>query len=148
MSEASSTDSSNQVRERLVVATVAQEHIARTLADLEQSSHDERDRRRMAEEAGAQAREQLRAAEARTRVAEVAELQVRLQFEAGREALLVELGGIGGDGLRALLADRADAADIVIVPDPSAETEISRRPSTRPSSGGAASGRAARRGPR
>ncbi len=82
---------------------------------------DERARRRTAEEAGVQAREQLRAAETRTRAAEVAQLQVRLQLDAGREALLVELAGIGGDGLRALQAEGQDGAMMGDAPDPSAD---------------------------
>ncbi len=98
-------DHAAQVRERLAAATAVQERIGATLAELEGSTVDERARRTAAEAAGVQAREHLRAAETRTRAAEVAQLQVRLQLEAGREALLVELAGIGGDGLRALLAD-------------------------------------------
>ncbi|MCY7416966.1 MAG: hypothetical protein LH650_00460, partial [Chloroflexi bacterium] len=112
-------DSAAQTRERLAIATAAQERVAVTLAELEGSSVDERQRRQAAQEAGAAAREQLRAAESRTRAAEVVQLQVRIQLDAGREALLVELGGLGGDGLRALLAGAAHQAD---VPDPTAET--------------------------
>ncbi len=112
-------DSAAQTRERLAVATAAQERVAVTLVELEGSSIGERQRRHAAEAAGTAARDQLRAAESRTRAAEVAQLQVRIQLDAGREALLVELGGLGGDGLRALLADAAHQAD---VPDPTAET--------------------------
>jgi len=115
-------DSAAQTRERLAVATAAQERVAVTLVELEGSSIGERQRRHAAEAAGAAARDQLRAAESRTRAAEVAQLQVRIQLDAGREALLVELGGLGGDGLRALLADAAHAAHQADVPDPTAET--------------------------
>ena len=98
-------DAAARVREQLAVATAEQDQVAAALRTLEASSVDERLRRREAEEAGTVAREQLRVAETRSRAAEVAQLQVRLQLDAGREALLVELAGIGGDGLRALLAD-------------------------------------------
>ncbi len=114
-------DHAAQVRERLAAATTIQERVSATLAELEGSTVRERAQRSGAEEAGAQAREHLRAAEARTRAAEVAQLQVRLQLDAGREALLVELGGIGGDGLGALLADEQEQDPANDVPEPSAD---------------------------
>ena len=122
-------DGADQLRERSAVATAAQDQVASALRALEGSSVDERQRRRAAEDAGAVAREQLRVAETRTRAAEVAQLQVRLQLDAGREALLVELAGIGGDGLRALLADAGDHAgddgqagpSMVDTPEPTSE---------------------------
>ncbi len=114
-------DAAAQVRERLVAAAAEQERIAASLVELERSSVGERARGRAAEEAGVRAREQLRAAETRSRAAEVAQLQVRLQLDAGREALLVELGSIGGDGLRALLSDAAGSSAPADLPDPSAD---------------------------
>ena len=114
-------DAAAQLRERLAVATAEQDQVAAALRTLEASSVDERLRRREAEEVGAVAREQLRVAETRTRAAEVAQLQVRLQLDAGREALLVELAGIGGDGLRALLADAVDGTASAEASDPASD---------------------------
>ncbi|HWH23678.1 MAG TPA: hypothetical protein VNW68_02170, partial [Candidatus Limnocylindria bacterium] len=57
-----------------------------------------------AERAAIAARERLRGAEGRSRGAEVALMEARLQLDQVRESLLVELAGIGGDGLAALRA--------------------------------------------
>ena len=114
-------DAAARLRERLAAATAEQDQVAEALKVLEGSSVDERLRRRSAEEAGTVAREQLRVAETRSRAAEVAQLQVRLQLDAGREALLVELAGIGGDGLRALLADALDGQTLADAPDPASD---------------------------
>ena len=56
-----------------------------------------------AEAAASAARERLRAAEGRSRQSEVAEMEARMQVDAAREGLLVELASIGDDGLQALL---------------------------------------------
>ena len=50
------------------------------------------------------ARERLRAADERVRVAEVADLEARLGLDAIREQVLVELAGIGRVGVDALRA--------------------------------------------
>ncbi len=62
------------------------------------------DRRRLleAEHSAVETRERLRSAEAASRQAEVGALEARLQLEQTREQLLVELAGIGADGLLAL----------------------------------------------
>jgi chromosome segregation protein len=68
------------------------------------SARAERDSLMAAEAAAGVAREQLRLAEQRSRASEVAEMEARLQVDAAREGLLVELASIGPDGLTALLA--------------------------------------------
>jgi chromosome segregation protein len=68
------------------------------------SARDERSRLLAAESAAGAARERLRVAEGRSRQSEVAEMEARLQVDAAREGLLVELASIGDDGLRMLLA--------------------------------------------
>jgi len=97
------------VRDRLAAelarASAEQAAAEATLAAVLASGTDERARLVATETAAAQARERLRAAELRSRAAEVAEMEVRLQFDAAREGLLVELAGIGPDGLAALRAD-------------------------------------------
>jgi chromosome segregation protein len=69
------------------------------------SARDERQRLLESEAGAATARERLRAAESRSRQSEVAEMEARLQLEAAREGLLVELASIGRDGLAALLGE-------------------------------------------
>ncbi len=71
------------------------------------SARDERSQLLAAESAAAAARERLRVAEGRSRQSEVAEMEARLQVDAAREGLLVELASIGDDGLRMLLAQSA-----------------------------------------
>ena len=56
------------------------------------------------------ARERLRVAENRSRQSEVAEMEARMQVDAAREGLLVELASIGDDGLQTLLAQAEQAA--------------------------------------
>ncbi len=89
----------------LAVASAEQATAEATLSAVLASGTDERARLVATETAAGQARERLRAAELRSRAAEVAEMEVRLQFDAAREGLLVELAGIGPDGLAALRAD-------------------------------------------
>jgi chromosome segregation protein len=67
------------------------------------SARAEREALLAAEAASGIAREQLRVAEQRSRASEVAEMEARLQVDAAREGLLVELASIGPDGLTALL---------------------------------------------
>jgi chromosome segregation protein len=59
-----------------------------------------------AEAAAAQARERLRVCQERVRNAEVAEIEARLELDAIREQVLVELAGLGDLGLR-LLGDES-----------------------------------------
>jgi hypothetical protein len=69
----------------------------------------ERDRLLAAEAAAVEARERLREAESRSRASEVARMEARLQVDAAREGLLVELATIGPDGLAILLAHSGQA---------------------------------------
>ncbi len=73
------------------------------------SARGERDELLAAETAASAARERLRVAEGRSRHSEVAEMEARMQVDAAREGLLVELASIGDDGLTTLLA-QADQA--------------------------------------
>ncbi len=97
-----------RVRERLGQAVEDQERVAAMVIATEAAGVDERARRSTAEEAAAAARAQVRDGEARARTAEVAAMGAQLQLDAGREALLVELAGIGADGLRALVGAEVD----------------------------------------
>ena len=63
----------------------------------------------VAETTAARARERLREAEGRSRAAEVAAMEALLKVESQREALLVELAGIGPDAVWALAG--GDAAE-------------------------------------
>jgi chromosome segregation protein len=91
-----------RTRERLAEALDAQERAAVALAATEAAGGDERARRQVAEAAAIGARDLVRDTESRTRNAEVAAMAAQLQLDSGREGLLVELAGIGADGLRAL----------------------------------------------
>ena len=79
---------------------------------------DERARLLAAERAAIDARERLRAAESRSRTAEVAAMEARLQLESMREQLLVELAGIGLDALEAL-RDPTGPIGVMAAPQPS-----------------------------
>jgi chromosome segregation protein len=100
--QAERADEVARIRERLAEALASEGRAAASLAATEAAGGDERARRQAAEEAASAAREEVRAAEARARAAEVAAMSAQLQLDSGREALLVELAGIGADGLRAL----------------------------------------------
>jgi chromosome segregation protein len=71
------------------------------------SARGERDDLLAAESSASAARERLRVAEGRSRQSEVAEMEARMQVDAAREGLLVELASIGDDGLQTLLAQTA-----------------------------------------
>ena len=96
-----------QVRERnsaeLAGATAEEARLAGAVDELLRDSGDERTRLLESERAASDARERLRAADARIRAGEVAEMEARLQSDGIREQLLVELAGIGSEGLEALL---------------------------------------------
>ncbi|CAN5274123.1 chromosome segregation protein SMC [soil metagenome] len=84
---------------------LAEDAESRAEAELEQvvrGGADERARLQQSERAALKAREKLRAADVRSRSAEVAAMEARLHLEQVREQLLVELAGIGPDGLAAL----------------------------------------------
>jgi len=74
------------------------------------SARDERNDLLAAESAASAARERLRVAEGRSRQSEVAEMEARMQVDAAREGLLVELASIGDDGLTTLLAQTEQSA--------------------------------------
>jgi chromosome segregation protein len=96
------------LRERLDAAAADQQRATAALAETEAAGSDELARREAADTTASAARERLRATEARARAAEVAVMGAQLQLDSGREALLVELAGIGADGLRALTRDDAE----------------------------------------
>ena len=73
------------------------------------SARDERADLLKAEADASAARERLRVAENHSRQSEVAEMEARLQVDAAREGLLVELASIGDDGLQTLLAESEQA---------------------------------------
>jgi chromosome segregation protein len=93
--------------ERSVAALAAAQAVLRTEREAFEASvaasRAERADLLAAEVAAGTAREQLRLAEQRSRAIEVAGMEARLQADAAREGLLVELAAIGPDGLTALL---------------------------------------------
>ena len=98
-----------EARTRLAAASAEEDGLAEALGALLRASGDERGRMLAAERSAAEHREKLRAAEGRSRSAEVAEMEARLSADAVREQLLVELAGIGAEGLAALLGQTASA---------------------------------------
>ncbi len=87
----------------LASAQAGQREAAAAFDESVASARAEREALLAAEAASGFAREQLRLAEQRSRASEVAEMEARLQMDAAREGLLVELASIGPDGLTALL---------------------------------------------
>jgi chromosome segregation protein len=89
-------------------------------------ARDERERLLAAEAAAVEARERLRVAESRTRSAEVAEMEARVQLDAAREGLLVELATIGPDALAILLgqAGPRTSVDETTAGEPTADETI------------------------
>jgi chromosome segregation protein len=102
--EAESTASDGLQRLATEIASLREaESSARgAIEGLEGEDAEERGRLADMEKAAAAARERLRAAEERSRSAEVSELEARLAIDTVRESLLVELAGLGPVGLRAL----------------------------------------------
>jgi chromosome segregation protein len=90
---------------RLAAADTEEKGLAAALLDVLAGSGGERERLRAAESAAVDHRERLRTAEGRSRTAEVAEMEARMGADAVREQLLVELAGIGHEGLAALHAE-------------------------------------------
>jgi chromosome segregation protein len=94
-----------------LAAAAAREGQAReVLEGLLADDRAERARLAEAERAATSARERLRAADDRARASDVATLEARLNLDALREQLLVELAGLGEVGLRHL----ADAAGVTV----------------------------------
>jgi len=87
---------------RMAAAQLQEAARAKDLEQVLAAGADDRSRLMAAERAAAEARERLRVAEQQTRKSEVAQMEARLQLEQVREQLLVELAGIGQDGLLAL----------------------------------------------
>ncbi len=109
---ATASDASQRATEagtRLAAASAEEDGLAEALVALLRGSGDERGRMLAAERSAVEHREQLRTAEGRSRSAEVSEMEARLGADAVREQLLVELAGIGGEGLAALLEQATSA---------------------------------------
>ncbi len=87
----------------LATAQAAQKRESEAFDASVASARGEREALLAAEGAASAAREKLRQAEGRSRHSEVAEMEARLQVDAAREGLLVELASIGADGLATLL---------------------------------------------
>jgi len=96
------TTEASQIASRLGAAELNEGQAAKELEAVLVAGADDRSRLIGAEKAAAEARERLRLAEQQTRRSEVAQMESRLQLEQLREQLLVELAGIGQDGLLAL----------------------------------------------
>ncbi|CAN5704959.1 chromosome segregation protein SMC [soil metagenome] len=92
----------DQTDRELSVADARHEELRVALEAVLAEGADDRKRLLAAEHAAVEARERLRTAETASRQAEVGGLEARLQLEQTREQLLVELAGIGADGLTAL----------------------------------------------
>ncbi|MFO1540708.1 MAG: chromosome segregation protein SMC [Chloroflexota bacterium] len=88
----------------LAAAGEEEERARAAVAALEASGSGDRARLLVVERAAGDAREELRRAEARARAAEVRLLELRVQLDAAREGLLVELAAIGPEGIAALRA--------------------------------------------
>lgn len=102
---AAATDASRSLTEaqaHLATASAEEERLSAALREILEGSGDDRDRLHVAEREAVDQRERLRAAEGRSRSAEVAEMETRLRGDAVREQILVELAGIGREGLAAL----------------------------------------------
>ena len=95
----------------LAEATAEEARAAAGLRELEASGSDDRTRLVAAEKAANESRERLRAAETRARAVEVRMLEVRVQLDAAREGLFVELAAIGPEGLAALRAETGIAQE-------------------------------------
>jgi chromosome segregation protein len=112
----------------LADAAVREAEARATLDGLLTADADDRGRLADAERAAAAAREDLRAAEDRSRTEEHRDLEARLGRDALREQLLVELAGLGPLGLRHLeaVAGRGSggtARDAMATPDAAAMDE-------------------------
>lgn len=94
----------------LAMAVADERRLELALAESLRGGQQQTDALAHAERRQIDARERLRAAEGRSRAAEVAEMQARLRLESIREQLLVELVGLGPDGLAAVVAESGQGA--------------------------------------
>jgi len=111
---AAATDASRSLTEaqaHLATASTEEGRLSAALREILQGSGDDRERRHAAEREATDQRERLRAAEGRSRSAEVAEMETRLRGDAVREQMLMELAGIGREGLAALLPEAGASAE-------------------------------------
>ena len=115
-----------------IATTAAREAAAReALAEIHAADAADRDRLGRAEREAAAARERLRSADARLRAADHVELEARLGLEALREAVVVELAGLGEFGIAGLEAAagvRPGSARIVALDAPAAEAPVDGSP--------------------
>ncbi|MGH2463976.1 MAG: chromosome segregation protein SMC [Candidatus Limnocylindrales bacterium] len=106
-------------RDRLAIdlaAAISREQSLRAaLAEARTAEAADRGKLVAADAALAAARDRLRAIDERLRAAEVAELESRLALDLIREQVLVELGGLGRLGLRAL--DQHESSEAVVDDD-------------------------------
>ncbi|MEO7118921.1 MAG: hypothetical protein ABIZ34_08115, partial [Candidatus Limnocylindrales bacterium] len=86
----------------VTAAGAAEQRLTTALESILAAAGGERGELMSAERRAVDARERLRAAESRSRTAEVGEMEARLLVDGVREQLLVELASIGDEGLRAL----------------------------------------------
>ena len=96
----------------LATAETAEAEARAALAALLASDDADRAALARAEVAAVEQRERLRATEDRSRAAETADLQARLELDLVREQVLVELAGLGEVGLRALAAADAGLGEV------------------------------------
>jgi chromosome segregation protein len=113
---------------RLAAAEVNREQAQQELAVVLQAGTEDRTRLVEADKAAADARERLRLAEQQTRKSEVSQMEARLQLEQVREQLLVELAGIGPDGLLALRQTTGGPEAVAAHSEPSANGEAAAAP--------------------
>ncbi len=137
----------------LAVAVAEERRLGSVLAE-SQRGGDEHGRALSAvERRQIDARERLRAAEGRSRAAEVAEMQARLRLEGVREQFLVELASLGHDGVAVMVdesgrleteASAVESQDSATVLESALEAAVARwtsaapDPSTGPAAPGAA----------
>jgi chromosome segregation protein len=87
---------------KLADAAAREEQARSVLAEIRTADTAERGRLAEVETEALAARERLRAADERSRQADVADLEARLALESIRESVLVELAGLGEPGLQRL----------------------------------------------
>jgi chromosome segregation protein len=112
----------DRLRADLAEAAEAESAARAALAELHAADAADRTRLAEAERDATAARERLRAADERLRVADRGELEARLALESLREGVLVELAGLGALGLASLGVDSPahDEADEAVADDTAA----------------------------
>jgi chromosome segregation protein len=108
---------SERIALELGLAERSETALVEELKQIVGGASDDRVRLLSAETSAARVRERVRAAETRSRSAEVASMEAVLQLDAQREQLLVELAGIGFEALAALTGEAVE-------PGPRAESDI------------------------